>query len=419
MAHIFNLSHKNGTFPSALKLSRVIPIHKAGKTDLCDNYRLIALLSSISKTLKKIVYLQLVNHLKLNKLISPPKQGPILFLVYIEDLPSSSLLETFLFSDDNQGLMAGKNLPELIDNVNFELKKWAQWFRSNKMAVNTHKTKFIIFHSKGKKVDMSNKTIIFVSNDPSLPYDPNLVSTLDRIHFNHPDPSSQSYKRLGILFDVHLTFSLHVDSLKAKLSKSLFCINRVKKLYISHFLFPPPLLPSNSQLSPQILCRQNLYYAKEDTPLHHQLEGKLTYTHINSHPSKSSLIIKSYIKLNFSFFTLSITTMPHPHSSNSWKINSDRDTQHEFRNANDYQIPPAKLTFFTRFPLHTLPKTRNNAGIITCYSNPTTFKIALYDELLNGNEFNRVHLPLPTPHPTSPLTTDPQSPYKFNQIPNQ
>ena len=43
--------------------------------------------------------------------------GPILFLVYIDDLPSSSLLETFLFADDTQGLKAGKNLPELIDCV--------------------------------------------------------------------------------------------------------------------------------------------------------------------------------------------------------------------------------------------------------------------------------------------------------------
>ena len=61
--------------------------------------------------------------------------GPILFLVYIDDLPSSSLLETFLFADDTQGLKAGKNLPDLIDCVNSELKKWAQLFRSNKMAV--------------------------------------------------------------------------------------------------------------------------------------------------------------------------------------------------------------------------------------------------------------------------------------------
>ena len=51
--------------------------------------------------------------------------GPILFLVYIDDLPSSSLLETFLFADDTQGLKACKNLPDLIDCVNSELKKWA------------------------------------------------------------------------------------------------------------------------------------------------------------------------------------------------------------------------------------------------------------------------------------------------------
>ena len=37
--------------------------------------------------------------------------GPILFLVYIDDLPFSSLLETFIFADDTQGLKAG--LPAL------------------------------------------------------------------------------------------------------------------------------------------------------------------------------------------------------------------------------------------------------------------------------------------------------------------
>ena len=75
LAHIFNLSLKNGTFPSALKLSRVVPIHKGGKADSCDNYRLIALLSSISKILEKIVSLKLVNHLEINKLISPKQFG--------------------------------------------------------------------------------------------------------------------------------------------------------------------------------------------------------------------------------------------------------------------------------------------------------------------------------------------------------
>ena len=76
--------------------------------------------------------------------------GPVLFLIYIDDLPESSLLEAFLFADDTQGRKAGKNLSDVMDSVNLELAKWAQWFRSNKMAVNTDKTKYLIFHTKGK-----------------------------------------------------------------------------------------------------------------------------------------------------------------------------------------------------------------------------------------------------------------------------
>ena len=186
--------------------------------------------------------------------------GPILFLIYIDDLPFSSLLETFMFADDTQGLKAGKNLPELIDNVNLELKKWAQWFRTNKMAVNFNKTKFIIFHTRGKKVDLDGKKIIFDNNDPSSPFNPDLVCELERIHNNHTDPSSRSYKLLGILLDEHLTFLNHIDYLKSKLSKALFCINRIKNflpqktlstiyqsLFHSHLLFCPLIVNSASK----------------------------------------------------------------------------------------------------------------------------------------------------------------------------
>ncbi len=38
LAHIFNLSIANGTFPSKLKTSRTVPIFKAGSLLLCDNY---------------------------------------------------------------------------------------------------------------------------------------------------------------------------------------------------------------------------------------------------------------------------------------------------------------------------------------------------------------------------------------------
>ncbi len=48
LAHIFNLSLTNGVFPARLKSSRTVPIFKAGRADLCDNYRPISLLKVLS-----------------------------------------------------------------------------------------------------------------------------------------------------------------------------------------------------------------------------------------------------------------------------------------------------------------------------------------------------------------------------------
>ena len=62
--------------------------------------------------------------------------GPILFLCYIDDLPAATSLLTFLFADDTSGLLAGDSLPDLVDKMNIEIKKLANWFRTNKMAVN-------------------------------------------------------------------------------------------------------------------------------------------------------------------------------------------------------------------------------------------------------------------------------------------
>ena len=69
LAHVFNLSLKNGIFPDKLKVSRIVPIFKLGDKKLCDNYRPISLVSTIAKILEKIVATKLSNHLELNKLL--------------------------------------------------------------------------------------------------------------------------------------------------------------------------------------------------------------------------------------------------------------------------------------------------------------------------------------------------------------
>jgi hypothetical protein len=75
LAHIFKLSLETGIFPSKLKISRTVPIFKAGDPKLCDNYRPIALLSAMSKILEKVVSIQLVNHLDRNNLIYEHQYG--------------------------------------------------------------------------------------------------------------------------------------------------------------------------------------------------------------------------------------------------------------------------------------------------------------------------------------------------------
>ena len=47
--------------------------------------------------------------------------GPFLFLCFINDLPNSCELLTYLLADDTQGLAFGINLPELLTKVNTEL----------------------------------------------------------------------------------------------------------------------------------------------------------------------------------------------------------------------------------------------------------------------------------------------------------
>ncbi len=143
--------------------------------------------------------------------------GPILFLIMINDLPDSSNLTTYLFADDSQGLARGKNLSSLIKLVNTELKKWALWFRANKLKVNTSKTKFIIFHTQGKKINMQNLNILFDDNEPGKE-DPSLISTLERV---------TSYKLLGVYLDEKLTFNQHIDHIKSKLTRAIFCINKI------------------------------------------------------------------------------------------------------------------------------------------------------------------------------------------------
>ena len=75
LSHIFNLSLEKGIFPENLKSSRTVPIFKCGDPKLCDNYRPISLVCTISKILEKMVHTNLINHLEINDLLYKHQYG--------------------------------------------------------------------------------------------------------------------------------------------------------------------------------------------------------------------------------------------------------------------------------------------------------------------------------------------------------
>ena len=74
--------------------------------------------------------------------------GPILFLLYINDLPNATNFFSSLFADDTFFLKSSPNLDTLMKETNDELEKASRWFIANKLTLNVSKTKFMVFRDK-------------------------------------------------------------------------------------------------------------------------------------------------------------------------------------------------------------------------------------------------------------------------------
>ena len=63
LTHIINLSITHRIVPDEMKITRVIPLFKAGEHSLFSNYRSVSVLPSFSKFLERVVYNRLLNYL--------------------------------------------------------------------------------------------------------------------------------------------------------------------------------------------------------------------------------------------------------------------------------------------------------------------------------------------------------------------
>ena len=141
--------------------------------------------------------------------------GPILFTLYVNDMPSATSLEPRLFSDDTNLFNFGNNLTAMINNTNIELEKLDSWLRANKLMVNTSKTNYCLFHpSKTKSVD-----------------DSYIVKMGDELK------QSDDIKYLGIKLDNKLTWENHVHKVKSEIIKYTSMFSKLR-----HYVQKPCLM---------------------------------------------------------------------------------------------------------------------------------------------------------------------------------
>jgi hypothetical protein len=318
--------------------------------------------------------------------------GPILFLCFINDLHNVTQLLTLMYADDTFSLESGDDLLALTNLINSEINKMAIWFHANKLAVNITKTKYMIFRSKGKKID-TEPIIVYNENEPNHPHDDNLVTVLERYHDNHASSECRSYKLLGIFLDEHLTLDSHVNHICSKLTRSLYCIKQAKhtipltglrSLYYalihSHLTYCTLILNSITAANRNRIEKVQKKAIRIATGSAYNEHTKPLFLQHAILPF-DKLILQSQLT-----FIHSIEYKYAPSSFNMvWLKNSEREPLINLRNADDYYLPMPRTEAFKKSTVYALPSNWNSLQPEIKYQeNPITFKWALKAHLLES-----------------------------------
>jgi hypothetical protein len=153
--------------------------------------------------------------------------GPLLFLIYINDITSASnIFHEILFADDTSLLASlcnfyinkpktAKDLEDLSHKINRELEKINEWLSINKLSLNVKKTKYIIFHHNRQKMD---------------------EATLNLELNKQPIIRVKEFCFLGLTLNEQLSWKNHIHDVSNKISKTVGVLNKLKHTLPCHVL---------------------------------------------------------------------------------------------------------------------------------------------------------------------------------------
>lgn len=121
LSEIINHCFSTGYFPTSLKVSRVLPVHKGSHKYLLTNYRPISIISSIAKIFEKLLKNRLISFFDTNNIIANNQYG-FLKNRSTEDALATLVERIYKSLDDSQPCMAVfLDLAKAFDTVNHKL----------------------------------------------------------------------------------------------------------------------------------------------------------------------------------------------------------------------------------------------------------------------------------------------------------
>ena len=137
--------------------------------------------------------------------------GPLLFLIYINDLQECELSSSALmYADDTSLTLSAYDPATLEEKLNKDLDEVQKWLKSNKLTLNVKKTKYMIIGSHYRLRHLNGDLNVTVNSQQ-----------LTRV---------TNYRYLGIEVDEALGWQSHVDTICKKVSAGIGALKRIRSL---------------------------------------------------------------------------------------------------------------------------------------------------------------------------------------------
>ena len=139
--------------------------------------------------------------------------GPILFLLFVNDIPlhvSNSNLDIFADDTTLSASAQWSNIPSMVQDLKKDLDSICNWSINNKMVINTEKTKSMLVTGKRLRKKIPDEHL-----------------QMDLALGNTTVSQVESQKLLGVIVDQDLAYEDHIDSLCKQISKRLGLLKHI------------------------------------------------------------------------------------------------------------------------------------------------------------------------------------------------